>query len=115
MDGIMGKVGLSGKAFLPMLLGFGCTVPAIMAAPYWMRQQGIGPVCAVFPLFAVEHHLIDYIFYVRGNPGSACVCRQAHRAGHLAPCSAGQGINTRGIHQRQMESFIFRFPFHLCH
>ena len=31
MDGIMGKVGLSGKAFIPMLLGFGCTVPAIMA------------------------------------------------------------------------------------
>lgn len=32
MDGIMGKVGLSGKAFLPMILGFGCTVPAVMAA-----------------------------------------------------------------------------------
>ena len=31
MDGIMGKLGLSGKAFLPMILGFGCTVPAIMA------------------------------------------------------------------------------------
>jgi ferrous iron transport protein B len=31
MDGIMGKIGLSGKAFIPMLLGFGCTVPAIMA------------------------------------------------------------------------------------
>lgn len=31
MDGIMGKVGLSGKAFLPMVLGFGCTVPAVMA------------------------------------------------------------------------------------
>ena len=32
MDGIMGKVGLSGKAFLPMVLGFGCTVPAVMAS-----------------------------------------------------------------------------------
>ncbi|NMB42818.1 MAG: ferrous iron transport protein B, partial [Clostridiales bacterium] len=31
MNGIMGKIGLSGKAFIPMLLGFGCTVPAIMA------------------------------------------------------------------------------------
>lgn len=31
MDSVMGKVGLSGKAFLPMILGFGCTVPAIMA------------------------------------------------------------------------------------
>ncbi|MBS5958787.1 MAG: ferrous iron transport protein B, partial [Clostridiales bacterium] len=32
MNEIMGRVGLSGKAFLPMLLGFGCTVPAVMAA-----------------------------------------------------------------------------------
>lgn len=32
MDGIMSKIGLSGRAFIPMLLGFGCTVPAIMAS-----------------------------------------------------------------------------------
>ncbi len=32
MDGIMEKIGLSGRAFIPMLLGFGCTVPAIMAS-----------------------------------------------------------------------------------
>ncbi len=32
MDGIMAKLGLSGRAFIPMLLGFGCTVPAVMAS-----------------------------------------------------------------------------------
>lgn len=32
MDGLMGKMGLSGRAFILMLLGFGCTVPAIMSA-----------------------------------------------------------------------------------
>lgn len=32
MDGIMGRIGLSGRAFIPMLLGFGCSVPAIMAS-----------------------------------------------------------------------------------
>ncbi len=32
MDGLMGKMGLSGRAFIPMLLGFGCSVPAIMAS-----------------------------------------------------------------------------------
>ncbi len=32
MDGIMGRLGLSGRAFIPMLLGFGCTVPAVMAS-----------------------------------------------------------------------------------
>ncbi len=32
MDKWMGKLGLSGKSFMPMILGFGCTVPAVMGA-----------------------------------------------------------------------------------
>ena len=31
MDRLLRKVGLSGRSFVPMLIGFGCTVPAIMA------------------------------------------------------------------------------------
>ncbi|MBR3976414.1 MAG: ferrous iron transport protein B [Bacteroidaceae bacterium] len=32
MDRLMHKMGLHGKSFIPMLMGFGCNVPAIMAA-----------------------------------------------------------------------------------
>lgn len=32
MDRIMRHFGLSGKSFIPMLMGFGCTTPAVMAA-----------------------------------------------------------------------------------
>lgn len=32
MDRILRKIGLSGRSFVPMLIGFGCTVPAVMAA-----------------------------------------------------------------------------------
>ncbi|MCL1143660.1 Fe(2+) transporter permease subunit FeoB [Shewanella gaetbuli] len=31
VDGLMRKIGLPGKAFVPMIVGFGCSVPAIMA------------------------------------------------------------------------------------
>lgn len=31
MDKIMHRVGLHGKSFIPMLIGFGCTIPALMA------------------------------------------------------------------------------------
>jgi ferrous iron transport protein B len=31
MDRLMSKIGLHGKSFVPMLMGFGCSVPAIMA------------------------------------------------------------------------------------
>lgn len=32
MDRLLRKFGLSGKAFIPMLMGFGCSVPAVMSA-----------------------------------------------------------------------------------
>ena len=32
MDGLMERLGLSGRAFIPMILGFGCSVPAVMAS-----------------------------------------------------------------------------------
>lgn len=32
MDRLLRKLGLSGKSFIPMLMGFGCTTPAVMAA-----------------------------------------------------------------------------------
>lgn len=32
MDRFMSKIGLPGKAFVPLLVGFGCTVPAVLAA-----------------------------------------------------------------------------------
>ena len=31
MDNLLRKIGLSGRSFVPMLIGFGCSVPAIMA------------------------------------------------------------------------------------
>ena len=31
MDGVMRRFGLQGRSFVPLVLGFGCTVPAIMA------------------------------------------------------------------------------------
>jgi ferrous iron transport protein B len=32
MDKLLRKIGLSGRSFVPMMIGFGCTVPAVMAA-----------------------------------------------------------------------------------
>jgi Fe2+ transport system protein B len=32
MDKFMRRIGLSGKAFIPLIVGFGCNVPGIMAA-----------------------------------------------------------------------------------
>ena len=63
MDGIMGKVGLSGKAFLPMLLGFGCTVPAIMATRALETEHDRRKTMIVTPFMSCSARLPVYVLF----------------------------------------------------
>lgn len=63
MDGIMGRAGLSGKAFLPMILGFGCTVPAIMATRALERQEDRLKTMLVVPFMSCSARLPIYILF----------------------------------------------------
>lgn len=63
MDNIMGKVGLSGKAFLPMILGFGCTVPAIMASRALESEKDRRRVMIITPFMSCSARLPVYILF----------------------------------------------------
>lgn len=63
MDGIMGKVGLSGKAFLPMILGFGCTVPAIMATRALETEHDRRKTMVITPFMSCSARLPIYVLF----------------------------------------------------
>lgn len=63
MDGIMGKVGLSGKAFLPMILGFGCTVPAIMATRALETERDRRKTMMITPFMSCSARLPVYVLF----------------------------------------------------
>ncbi len=63
MEGIMSKIGLSGKAFIPMLLGFGCTVPAIMASRALENKRDRFKVMLVTPFMSCNARLTIYILF----------------------------------------------------
>lgn len=63
MDGIMGKVGLSGKAFIPMLLGFGCSVPAVMAARSLESMKDRMRAMLIIPFMSCSAKLPIYILF----------------------------------------------------
>ncbi len=63
MEGIMSKLGLSGKAFIPMLLGFGCTVPAIMASRALESKRDRYKVMLVTPFMSCNARLTIYILF----------------------------------------------------
>lgn len=63
MEGLMSKLGLSGKAFIPMLLGFGCTVPAIMASRALENERDRYKVMLVTPFMSCNARLTIYILF----------------------------------------------------
>ena len=52
MDRIMHKIGLHGKSFIPMLIGFGCSVPAIMATRMLENRRDRLTTIMVIPLMS---------------------------------------------------------------
>lgn len=63
MDSIMGKLGLSGRAFIPMLLGFGCTVPAIMASRTLENRRDRMKTMLVTPFMSCSARLPIYVLF----------------------------------------------------
>ena len=63
MDGIMGRLGLSGRAFIPMILGFGCSVPALMASRVLENPKDRYRVMLVTPFMSCSARLPIYILF----------------------------------------------------
>ncbi len=63
MDRAMTKVGLQGKSFIPMLLGFGCNVPAIMATRTIDDEADRKITIMVNPLMSCSARLPVYLLF----------------------------------------------------
>lgn len=63
MDSVMGKIGLSGRAFIPLLLGFGCSVPAIMASRALEDPRDRLRTILVTPFMSCSARLPIYILF----------------------------------------------------
>ena len=63
MESIMSKLGLSGRAFIPMILGFGCTVPAIMASRSLENRRDRFKVMLITPFMSCSARLPIYILF----------------------------------------------------
>ncbi|MDO5551706.1 MAG: ferrous iron transport protein B [Lachnospiraceae bacterium] len=63
MNETMGMVGLSGRAFLPMLLGFGCTVPAVMATRALESPRDRRKTILITPFMSCSARLPIYVLF----------------------------------------------------
>lgn len=63
MDDIMGQLGLSGRAFIPLLLGFGCSVPAVMASRALEHRKDRLKTILVTPFMSCSARLPVYVLF----------------------------------------------------
>ena len=61
MDKLMHKMGLHGKSFIPMIMGFGCNVPAVMATRTIESRRSRLVTILVLPLMSCSARLPIYI------------------------------------------------------
>jgi len=64
MDRVMNKVGLHGKSFIPMIVGFGCTVPAIYATRTLENRKDRMITMLVAPLMSCGARLPVYVLLI---------------------------------------------------
>jgi ferrous iron transport protein B len=64
MDRLMHKMGLHGKSFIPMLIGFGCSVPAIMATRMLEDRRDRLTTMMIVPLMSCGARLPIYMLII---------------------------------------------------
>jgi len=78
MDRILTRVGLHGKSFIPMLLGFGCNVPAIMACRTIENEIDRKITIMINPLMSCSARLPIYVLFAGtffpGYEGAVILC-----------------------------------------
>ncbi|NLK18819.1 MAG: ferrous iron transport protein B, partial [Synergistaceae bacterium] len=63
MDRLMHVMGLHGKSFIPMLMGFGCTVPSIMATRILERPRDRMITLLILPFMSCSAKLPVYVLF----------------------------------------------------
>ena len=63
MDKLLRKIGLSGKSIVPMLIGFGCTVPAVMATRTLSSERDRNMTILLTPFMSCSATIPIYGFF----------------------------------------------------
>jgi ferrous iron transport protein B len=100
MDRVMHTAGLHGKSFIPMLMGFGCNVPAIMAARTLEHQKDRILTILMTPFMSCSARLPVYIVLA----GSFF----AHRAGTVIFALYAAGIIIAILSGRILRTLFFK-------
>lgn len=111
MDNIMRKVGLSGKAFIPMVMGLGCSSPAIMATRTLESEKDRKITALISPLMTCGAKLPIYAVFVAifFPKNAALVTTSLYLLGIVVAILVALALN-RTSFKNDIEPFILELP-----
>lgn len=111
MDKLMRKMGLSGKAFIPLIVGFGCSVPAIMSARTLESEKDRKLTALLVPLMSCNARLPVYALFASAFfPGNGTlVAGSLYLLGILMAFLLGI-LFKNTIFKKSEEPFIIELP-----
>ena len=111
MDKIMSKVGLSGKAFIPMVMGLGCASPAIMATRTLESEKDRKITALISPLMTCGARLPIYAVFVSifFPKNAALVTTSLYLLGIVVAILVALVLN-RTSFKNDIEPFVLELP-----
>lgn len=111
MDKIMCKVGLSGKAFIPMVMGLGCSSPAIMATRTLESEKDRKITALISPLMTCGAKLPIYALFVAifFPKHKALVTTGLYLLGVVVAILVALVLN-KTVYKTQAEPFVLELP-----
>ena len=111
MDKIMYRVGLSGKAFIPMVMGLGCSSPAIMATRTLESEKDRKITALISPLMTCGAKLPIYALFVSifFPKHEALVTTGLYLLGIVVAILVALVLN-KTVYKTQAEPFVLELP-----
>jgi ferrous iron transport protein B len=111
MDNIMKKVGLSGKAFIPMIMGFGCASPAIMATRTLESEKDRKVTALIAPLMTCGAKVPVYALFVSifFPKNAAIVTTSLYLLGIVIAIIIALILN-KTVYKADIEPFVLELP-----
>lgn len=112
MDRIFRKFGLTGKSFIPLLMGFGCSVPAVMAARTLESQKDRRITMMITPFMSCGAKLPIYLMFVATlfpNNNQTLIVYSIYFIGMAVAIISGIILN-KLMGKGEVSSFIMELP-----
>ncbi|MFR9069704.1 MAG: ferrous iron transport protein B [Paraclostridium sp.] len=111
MDNVMKKVGLSGKAFIPMIMGLGCASPAIMATRTLESEKDRKITALIAPLMTCGAKLPVYALFVSifFRKNAAIVTTSLYLLGIVVAIIIALVLN-KTVYKTEIEPFVLELP-----